>query len=302
MKPNPLLKKLGFSENDRLVIIHADDLGMCHASVAACEKLFQTGGISSAAIMVPCPWFLSAINLKTKVENYDLGVHLTLTSEWKHYRWRPISTVDPNSGLIDPQGYFHSTSEDVFNKADPSFVKIEINAQIERAISEGLEPTHIDTHMGSVAHPKFMFDYIQASIARKIPAMVFRLSKEEWIKIGLDQGSAAIIESYLSGLEEQGFPLLDHIRSIPLDQPKDRLQTAKNIFKNLPPGITHFIIHPSIETEELKSITPDWESRVGDFELFANKDIHQFLKNEGIHIIGYNDIKQQFTHSDINIS
>lgn len=294
MNPNPLLKKLGFSNSDRVVIIHADDLGMCQSTITACEDLFQKNGITSAAIMVPCPWFLSAVDLTKKLNHFDLGVHLTLTSEWKHYRWRPLSTVDIRSGLIDPQGYFHKTSGDVFQNADPTFVKQEINTQIERAITEGIVPTHIDTHMGSVAHPKFMFDYIQAAITRKIPAMVFRFSKTEWMGLGLDENSAAMIERYLADLEGNGFPLIDHLRSMPLDQPNDRLETAKHIFKNLPGGITHFIIHPASDTEELRAITPDWESRVGDYQLFMKEDIHKFLRNEGIHLIGYNEIKKQF--------
>lgn len=294
MNPNPLLKKLGFSNDDRVVIIHADDLGMCQSTITACEDLFQNHRITSAAIMVPCPWFLSAVDLTKGVTNFDLGVHLTLTSEWKTYRWRPISTVDISSGLIDPQGFFHATSEGVFQNADPVFVKQEINAQIDRAIIEGIVPTHIDTHMGSVAHPKFMFDYIQAAMSRKIPAMVFRLSKAEWMELGLDENSAAMIEGYLADLEGNGFPLIDHLRSMPLDQPNARLDTAKQIFKNLPSGITHFIIHPASDTVELQAITPDWESRVGDYQLFIDDKIHKFLRNEGIHLISYNEIRNIF--------
>lgn len=299
MNPNPLLKKLGYSNDDRVVIIHADDLGMCHSTIKACEDLFRNKGITSAAIMVPCPWFLSAVNLTKRLTNFDFGVHLTLTSEWKYYRWRPLSTVDMNSGLIDTQGYFHPTSEDVFQKADPTFVQQEINAQIDRAISEGIVPTHIDTHMGSVAHPKFMFDYIQAAMTRMIPAMVFRLTKTEWMGLGLDENSATMIEGYLADLEANGFPLIDHLRSMPLDQPNDRLEIAKNIFKNLPSGITHFIIHPAVGTEELRAITPDWESRVGDYQLFMDDEIHNFLKQEGIQLIGYKEIQNQFMQSDI---
>ena len=302
MEHNPLLKKMGYSNDDRVVIIHADDVGMCQSSVSACQDLFEKGGISSAAIMVPCPWFLSAIELTKNLKQSDFGVHITLTSEWKNYRWKPISTVDPESGLIDPQGYFYSTSEDVFQKANPEYVKKELYAQIDHASNQGLSPTHIDTHMGSIAHPKFMFDYIQASISRKIPAMVFRLSEEEWIKLGLDEVSANLISGYLLALENQGFPLLDHLRSMPLDQPEGRLEYAKRLFDELPAGITHFIIHPSKDTEEIKAITPDWESRVGDYKLFMDDDIFYYLKNNGIKIIGYNDIKQQFLHSDINIS
>lgn len=302
MIPNPLLKKLGFSATDKVVIIHADDLGMCQASVSACEKLFQVKGISSAAVMVPCPWFLGAAALNKSNPSADIGVHITLTSEWETYRWRPISTSDPGSGLFDDAGYFFRSSNEVQINAKTEFVRDEINLQIERALKEGINPTHIDTHMGAVAHPKFMFDYINAGINRKIPPMLFRMPKEEWQKIGLDEASANMVANLLSHLENQGVPLLDHMRSIPLEFPEDRYQQAVEIFKTLPAGITHFIIHPSEDTPELRAITPDWKARVGDFQLFYDEKIHRFLENEGIHVIGYRDIKTFFPQSDIMFS
>lgn len=302
MNPNPLLKKLGFSNNDRVVIIHADDLGMCQSTITACKELFDMSGISSAAVMVPCPWFLSAAKLQKDVEKVDLGVHITLTCEWKEYRWRPISTMDVESGLFDSQGYFHKSSKEVQNNGNPEFVRDEINAQINLAMFEGIVPTHIDTHMGSVAHPKFMFDYINAGLSRKIPPMLFRLTKNEWMKIGLDENSAKMIEMFLTNLEEKGVPLLDHLRSIPLEVPDNRFGQAKEIFSTLSPGITHFIIHPATETPELKAITPDWLSRVGDYQLFRGKEIHDYLKNIGIHVIGYQDLKSFFPISDIILS
>lgn len=302
MNPNPALKKLGFSNIDRVVIIHADDLGMCQSTITACNVLFETSGISSAAVMVPCPWFLSAARLQEDLKDVDLGVHITLTSEWDDYRWRPISTSDRESGLFDSQGYFHSSSNEVQNNANPLFVREEMIAQINRALVEGIEPTHIDTHMGAVAHPKFMFDYINAGISRKIPPMLFRLTKDEWMNIGLDGVSASLIEKLLLNLEEQGVPLLDHLRSIPLDKPYNRFEQAVNIFESLPAGLTHFIIHPAEETPELKAITPDWESRVGDFHLFRDEAIHHFLRDNGIHIIGYEALKSIFPNSDIILS
>lgn len=302
MKPNPILKKLGFSEKDRIVIIHADDLGMCQASVSACRKLFEVKRISSAAVMVPCPWFLSAAGLVEADPDIDLGVHATLTSEWKSYRWRPISTSDPESGLIDGQGYFYHSSQLVQENADPLSVKHEINAQIDSAIKQGISPTHIDTHMGTVAHPKFMFDYINAGLSKKIPPMLFRLKKEEWVTVGLDKASAEIVETFLMNLENQGIPILDGMRTIPLDQPDNRYDQAVELFKSIPVGVTHFIIHPAEDTPEIRAITPDWRARVADFELFYDENIHKFLLNEGIHVIGYQNLKNIYPQSDIIIS
>src|SRR5918911_5650880 len=107
MASNPFLKKLGFSDNDRLVIIHTDDIGMCHASVQAFKDLWQFDTITSGATMVPCPWFPAVAQMCRENPEIDMGVHATLNAEWESYRWGPVSTRDPESGLLDANGYFH---------------------------------------------------------------------------------------------------------------------------------------------------------------------------------------------------
>jgi predicted glycoside hydrolase/deacetylase ChbG (UPF0249 family) len=154
MPPNPVLRKLGLAENDRVVIIHADDVGMCQATLPAFAELVDFGLISSAAVMVPCPWFLAAAAFCREHPGVDVGVHSTLTSEWETYRWGPISTRDPNSGLLDAQGCFPRTSEEVQARAQPEAARTELEAQVKRAVEAGVDVTHIDTHMGTVAHPR----------------------------------------------------------------------------------------------------------------------------------------------------
>ena len=133
MKPNPYLKKLGFSDDDRVVILHADDIGMCQASITAFIDLWESRSISSATTMVPCPWFPAAAAYCRTHHQADLGVHTTLNSEWTNYRWAPLSTRDKNSGLLDEEGYLHHSSEGVQNNAEPSYVKIELITQVTRA-------------------------------------------------------------------------------------------------------------------------------------------------------------------------
>src|SRR5262245_45874953 len=111
---NRILKKLGFAENDRVLILHADDIGMCQASVDAYADLLKFGIMSSAATMVPCPWYPAAVETfraHQKNRHFDLGVHCTLNSEWSSFRWSPLSTHDPKSGLLDADGYFYNLSE-----------------------------------------------------------------------------------------------------------------------------------------------------------------------------------------------
>lgn len=292
MQPNPILKKLGFSATDRVAIIHTDDIGMCQASVSAFSDLQEFGLISSGAIMVPCPWFLEAVDLQKNNPAADLGVHATLTSEWRNYRWGPLSTRDPASGLLDEQGFFHHRSQAVQEKADPKAVAIELEAQLKQAYAAGLSPTHMDTHMGSVGHPKFMQSYIDLAIKYHVPPMVFRMDEAGWRARGMSPEVAKLVAGFVVQLEQAGLPLLDHLVGLPLDQVDDRLVQAKTALAALKPGITHFIIHPSKDTPELRAITKDWKGRVEDYQTFMRGDLRQFINDQGIQVIGYRQIQQ----------
>ena len=294
MGPNPVLKKLGFSNDDRVVIIHTDDIGMCQASIAAFEDLWEFGVISSGATMVPCPWFLEAARFARDNPDVDIGVHVTLTSEWDTYRWGPLSTRELNSGMIDPEGYFFRTSEEAQEHGDPNAVKVEIQTQIERALSNGIPVTHVDTHMGSVASIKFIPSYLQLSAYYGLPPMIMRLDKGGWEAMGIDAELAEFAVQMVAQLEEEGVPLLDRISGLELDQAKtrdERINYAEKVFGELKSGVTHFIIHPSIDTPELRAITPDWPCRVADYEAFMSEEMRKIVKKSGIQVIGYRSLK-----------
>lgn len=291
MQPNPVLRRLGFSDHDRLAIIHTDDIGMCHSSVLAFADLYAFGLISSGAVMVPCPWALKAAEFAREHPEVDLGVHLTLTSEWKTYRWGPISTREPASGLIDEEGYFYRTTRLAQEHGDPTAVECEITAQIERALAMGLKPTHADTHMGTVACTQFMGGYLKQAILYRLPPMIFRMDEAGWQANGLTPEAAVMAARMVAQMEEVGLPLLDHLVGLPLDKPDNRLELAKATFAALQPGITHFIIHPSVDTPELRAITPDWRSRVGDYETFMREDLRAYLRDIGVQVIGYRTLQ-----------
>ena len=292
MTPNPVLKKLGLEDNDRVAIIHTDDIGMCQASVEAFADLNEVGIISSGAVMVPCPWFLYAAEFVRQHPAVDLGVHLTLTSEWKTYRWGPVSTRDPASGMIDEEGYFHHLTEPAQVQGDPAAVAVELTAQVERAFQAGIVPTHVDTHMGSVAHPKFMGIYVQLAMQFHLPPMIFRLDEAGWRIAGLEPEIAKMAAGLIQQLEGSGLPLLDVLGGMNLDTDKNRLERTKQAFSDLQPGLTHFIIHPSKDTPELRAITPDWRCRVADYQDFINEDLRQHIQKIGVHLIGYPALKE----------
>jgi predicted glycoside hydrolase/deacetylase ChbG (UPF0249 family) len=292
MQANPVLKKLGFSDSDRILIIHTDDIGMCQASVDAIKDLYNFGLISSGAVMMPCPWALEAAKFARLTPEADLGIHLTLTSEWENYRWGPLTTRNLSSGLLDEQGFFPRTSETVQENATPEAVELELTTQISRAIVEGINPTHIDTHMGSIAHPKFIQIYIQLGIQYKIPFMLPRMTKEEWMAYGgIDPDTAELATRMIDQLEDLGIPLLDGLAGLELVDPHNRFDQLKEVLSKIKPGITHFIIHPSKNTPELRQITDSWACRVADYETFMSEKTRLYIKNQGIHIIGYQALK-----------
>jgi len=299
MDPNPVLKKLGLSPKDRVAIIHVDDIGMCQASVDAYADLSSFGLISSGAVMVPCPWFLAAAEFARAHPQADLGVHLTLNCEWKTYRWGPLSTRDPDSGLLDEQGYFHRQSAQTQARADPVAVSQELEAQMQHALAAGISPTHADTHMGTVAHAKFMQSYISLALKYKVPPMMLRLDEGGWRKVLSQHRGAALDEAALReavqmvrSLEEMGVPLLDAISGMRLEaDPDSRVAQARQAFDALGPGITHFIIHPAKETPELRAITPDWACRVADYHAFMEAELRAHILGNGVHVIGYRAIQ-----------
>lgn len=291
MKPNPVLKRLGYSDTDRLVILHTDDIGMCQASVQAYIDLWEFGGISSGAIMMPCPWAKTAAEYCRTHPGVDMGVHATLTAEWDRYRWSPLSTRDPASGLMDEDGFMWRSSAEAQAHADAEAAVEELQLQVRRAAAWGVDITHVDTHMGSVAHPKLIPAYLQAAMQVGAPVMIPRGDVSIYQHMGVDAESAAGMAAFTQQLEEQGLPLVDSLVSMPLDRPEGQVEIARKLLGGLQAGVTHFIFHPSIDTPELRQICPDWPSRVANYQTFMSQEIKDFIKNAGIQVIGYRDLK-----------
>jgi predicted glycoside hydrolase/deacetylase ChbG (UPF0249 family) len=293
MAPNPFLQKLGFSNTDRVVIIHTDDIGMCHASLQAFKDLWEFGTITSGAVMVPCPWFPATAQMCRENPEIDMGVHATLNAEWEAYRWSPLSTQDPASGLLDAEGYFHQWQDAVYQNAKPEAVDAEVNAQIERALAAGIDVTHVDSHMGTIMSPLFIQSYIQAAASRLLPSMLPRTDAKGIDMMGISADEMQAYEPVMQQLEKMGVPMLEGLVSMPLNEPNPdgQMEIAKDLLGNLPIGITHFILHPSIDTVELRSICPDWESRVANYNTFMSDELKKFIESEDIKSIGYRQMR-----------
>ena len=289
------LERLGFKSSDRVVILHADDIGMCHATIPAFENLLEFGLVSSYAIMTPCAWAGAALEIARNTQA-DVGVHITLTSEWSQYRWAALSTREHSSGLFDGEGFFPRDCDEIQANAKPEAVLLEMWAQFKCFADHGLQPTHTDSHMLAVFDSRLLGQYVATALEHGTPAL-FPSSPDAgfW----MDDKTQAMIPTLEASLLTRGFPLIDHINGMPLsndpnsgdDQFENRLETAKSILQNLKPGVTHFAFHPSVDTPELRAICPDWRARVGDERVFRSPELRDFLEAQNIYVIGYRALK-----------
>ena len=291
MSTATLLKKMGYAETDRLVILHADDVGMCQATLSAFSDLWDCGGVSSGAVMSPCPWFRGLVAYMKSHPEVDMGIHATLNCEWEQYRWGAVSTCDPKSGLLDDDGYLHMASQDTVLNASPEEVSAELTAQINKVKHAEIDFSHIDSHMGTILTPTYIENYVIQAITNKVPAMLPRTTAVGFEKLGGTKELMAMLAPKLNELDAQGFPLIDGIMMMPLDQPEGQMEIAKEMLSSIPVGITHFIYHPATDTPELRNVCPDWPSRVANYETFMKEEIRTFLKEQGIHVIGYKALR-----------
>lgn len=281
MRHNPVLKKLGFTAADRVIVIHVDDIGMCQATLPAFRDLVEAEIVSSGSVMVPCPWFPEAARLCREHPSIDIGIHLTLTSEWSGYRWKPISTCDVRSGLIDAEGYFYR-NQSLWQRPDPQVICNELLAQINQARKAGMTLTHIDCHMFATLDRRLAGKYVRAGFELGLPVLMVR--QPQWVEI--------LSEQAISEWEEEGLPVFDHLREMYLTRPaEDRFDQAKEVFDTLPQGLTFFMLHPAQDTPELRAITDDWQQRVADYETFMSAKLRDHVRRSGVRIIGWRTLQ-----------
>ena len=290
MQTNPILNKLGFADTDRVLITHADDVGMCQSTLPAFAELFAFGLVKSGAVMAPCAWFPAAAAQCRAHPEWDMGTHITLTSEWDTYRWRPLSTVDPASGLLDEEGFFYRSMPAAQEHADAAAAQAEMEAQVKKSLAAGIKVTHIDTHMGTVLHPKLIMGYAQTAFQFHVPLLAVRLDEEGWKAQGADAETAAAAVQFCQQLEASGMPLHEGLFWVPLEQEADRMGQYKHVLDTLPAGLSRLYLHPAVDTPELRAICPDWRSRVEDYRCFMSDELKAYIQKLGIHLIGYKEV------------
>jgi predicted glycoside hydrolase/deacetylase ChbG (UPF0249 family) len=283
---NPVLEKTGFAPGTRLVIVHADDVGMCHAANLAFWETQAFGLVTCGAVMMPCPWVPEMAAWCRAHPEADVGVHLTLNSELRGYRWGPLSTRDPKSGLIDDDGYMWRSVDELHRHMDPDAAIAEMRAQIDAALAMGIDVTHVDVHMRELLmHPLLFSAYVQLATEYLIPAMLPRIPLERAAEWGLDPAMVGVLLAQLDGLVATGFPVLDMI--LAAREQGDHLAVYQRLFDQVPPGITHLLLHPSVPGHDVEAIVDSAPYRVADYQTFLRPELKDYVTGQGIQLVGY---------------
>jgi predicted glycoside hydrolase/deacetylase ChbG (UPF0249 family)/predicted neuraminidase len=291
-------EKLGFPHGRKVLLLHMDDVGMCPEAKGAAERYIQKGFLTSAAVMVPCPAAETFIEWAIDHPGSDIGVHLTLTSEWKNYRWGPESDRTKVPGLIDPEGKLWHEVLQVVMHASPSEVETEVRAQIDRMTSLGVKPGHIDTHMGTMyGSAEYLKVFLKVAEEYQIPANIIDLSVPD-VAVRFKKEGYPVDDKVINMISTYTLPKLDNFTSVPEGSTyEEKRNRFFELVRSLNAGLTEIIFHPSLMTENLKSITGTWQQRVWEGELFSDPVVLKFFKDEDIVITNWKEIMERFNRS-----
>jgi chitin disaccharide deacetylase len=286
-------QKLGWKANDIVVILHVDDAGMSHGSNLGVMQSIDEGVATSFSIMMPCPWVPELVNWIQKNPTVDAGLHLTMTSEWKLYRWGPVAGKLAVPGLVDEQGCMWHSVEQVCASASPGEIEKEIRAQIDRAEKLGLEITHLDSHMGTLfARPDYFERFLKVGLEKKIPILaVGGHMTHTMVENG---ASATALKPLAATIWNAGLPVIDDLHtSVTSWKPPEKKERVFKLIRELKPGITEILFHCSVMTEELPLITGSAASRDADTKLLKDPEFKALLKERNIQLTTWRELKKR---------
>lgn len=278
-------------DNTRYLIIHSDDAGMCHSVNMATQAALESGIVSSASMMVPCAWFKEFALYAKDHPQYDYGIHLTLNSEWDVYRWGPVAPCDQVPSLIDSEGYLWDGTAQVAMHAKAEHVKIELKAQIDKALSFGVPLSHLDTHMGAlVTRPDLVSVYVDLALEYDLPILFFGQ-----ISDGIKKEYPALAERFgqvVAKLTDRKLPLLDTLLQFYGGANLElREKTYFEELKKIQPGVTQLIVHCGIENDELRRISDSSLRRDQDRRIFTDPKTKKWLDDQGLKIINWKQFR-----------
>ena len=275
-------ERLGLPPDAKLLILHADDLGVAHSVNAASLDALDTGAISSASIMIPTPWVTEVAAYARQHPNADLGLHLTLTSEWLTYRWGSVESKDKVPSLLDSTGTFPNEVAPVAAKARPAEIERELRAQVERALSLGIRPTHLDSHMGALfTTPEIIATYVKVAHDYRLPFLALK-SGSFPPPMPLAPNDIALDAVIIAGPE------------VPRDQWK---AFYLNAIANLKPGLTEIIVHLGHDDAELQAVTVDHEPygsawRQRDYDVVTSPEFKKALQDHKVTLVTWRQLQK----------
>ncbi|HEY0742644.1 MAG TPA: polysaccharide deacetylase family protein [Chryseosolibacter sp.] len=301
-------EKLGFPKGSKVLILHVDDVGMSWDSNEGAINAIEKGVATSLSVMMPCPWVPGFLHYLKNHPNTDAGLHLTLTSEWKDYRWGPLKGKPAVPGLVDSEGALWPSVEEVMKHASADEVEQEIRAQLERARQAGFEPTHLDSHMGTLfATPEFMQRYLKVGIENKIPVM-FPGGHNTMIsrQMNMTGELRAQLSQTAQLLWNAGLPVLDDLHNVSyaFDYPTDSIVSDAELQKiatqnyiktigELKPGLTMVIMHCTQTSEIFPKISDSGKIRRADMLAMMDPEFKQFLQREKVVLTTWKELKQK---------
>ena len=277
-------ERLGYPADAKLLIVHADDLAVAHSVDAASFDALNKNAVTSASIMVPCAWLTEVAAYAKEHPDADLGLHLTLTSEWKVDRWGPVESKDKVATLLDPSGYLWPETVPAVQHEKPEETEREIRAQIERAIAFGIHPTHLDSHMGVLfATPELFGVYAKVAREYKLPFLAALTPNAPSPMLALLSHKDIVLDAV--------------VIASPTVRPNEWLYFYGNAVKNLKPGLTEMIVHLGHDDAELQAVTvdhPDYGSawRQRDYDVTTSADFQKALLENHIILVKWKDLRK----------
>jgi hypothetical protein len=287
-----LLAELGYTPEERVVVVHVDDLGMSRAANAGGVRALD-GSATCGSIMVPCPGFADMAQIARERPELDLGVHLTLNCEYEGHRWGPVRSDVPS--LVAPDGGMWRSVRETVAHASVEEVDRELRAQIHRALDAGIDVTHIDAHMGAVFDLKFVDVYFRLAHEFKLPAFIPRLRRQEARVLNLGE-RLSDYEHRIDAAEAAGFPIFDHFEADSLSfTPGKGLEHNSARIDRLGPGLAYLITHCAEGGPELEAITHDWRQRDEEHRIYSDGSMARELSRRGIRTSGMRPLRERLS-------
>lgn len=275
------------------VVIHEDDVGMSHGANMAFVELSRLGTCSSGSVMAPCPWFPEAAQLAISNPALDLGVHLTLTSEQKPYRWRPLTAPPRSAGLTDEFGYFWPDVPRA-RKAHPEAVEAELWAQVECAVAAGIDITHLDCHMGTAQMPEFTAILRKIGREYRVPVLLPKtLRGYNPASYAGDRLDFARYDAEVASARASGEPVFEIVLETPWWRKTDAATAYGEMFKSIPDGLTFLSLHFNTPGDFETINPPDAHLRTEEYALFATPVIHDWIAEFNLEIIGMRALRDE---------